>query len=92
MSKFLANIKQHIQSVAILRNNHDLLYQFHQGAPFLYTLDRQQHPNEQMQNDYNKLHPAYKYPSVLDKGTPFSILLADPSYIKHLKINGRRFD
>jgi hypothetical protein len=60
MSKFLANIKQHMQSVAILRNNPDLLYQFHQGAHFLYTLDRQQHPNAQMQNDYNKLHPAYR--------------------------------
>ncbi len=92
MSKFLANIKHHMQSVAILRNNPDLLYQFHQGAHSLYTLDRQQHPNAQMQNDYNKLHPAYKYPRVLDKGTPFSILLADLTYIKHLKINAHRFD
>jgi hypothetical protein len=45
-----------------------------------------------MQADYNKLHPAYKYPRVLDKGTPFSILLADLTYIKHLQVYGKRFD
>jgi hypothetical protein len=92
-SKFFANIKQHIQSAAILRNNPGLLQNYHMGASSLYTLDRQQQTvNPEMQADYNKLHPAYKYPQVLDRGMPWSILLADPSYIKHLKVYGSSWE
>lgn len=89
-NKFLANIKHHIQSVAILRNNQNLLQNYHMGVEYLYTLDRQQQTvNRKMQDDYNKLHPAYKYPQVLNKGMPWSILLADPTFIKHLKVYGK---
>ena len=89
-NKFIANIKLHIQSAAILRNNPNLLKNYHMGAEYLYTLDRQQQTaNPKMQADYNKLHPAYKYPQVLDKGMPWSILLADPTYIKYLRVYGK---
>ena len=89
----MANIKHHIQSATILRNNPNLLQNYHMGAGYLYTLDRQQQTeNQQMQSDYNKLHPAYKYPQVLDKSVPWSILLADPAYIKHIQVYGKGWD
>jgi hypothetical protein len=89
--QFFNSVKQHIQSAMILRNNPNLLYLYNQGPMYLYTLHTQQYPNQQVQDDYNKLHPDYKYNRTLDNGMPFSILLADPKYIRHLQINASRF-
>ncbi len=85
-------IKLHWRSAMILRNNPTLLHMYNLGAETLYTLDRQQYPNKTVQDDYNKLHRDYKYHVVLDKGAPFSILIADPKFIRHLRFNVARFD
>ena len=91
-SSFFQKVQQHYRSAMILRNNPALLDIYNLGTGSLYTLDRQQYPNQKMQDDYNKLHRDYKYPAVLNKGAPLSILIADPKYIRHLRFNVARFD
>ena len=89
-AKLFNSFKQHIASAIIIRENEKLLAAYNLGAPYLYTLHKQQHPNIQMQEDYNKLHTSYKYNNILDKGIPLSILLADIRFIKYLEIYGKK--
>lgn len=91
MSNFINNLKNHYRSIMILRNNPDLLERYNLAPMSLYTLDTKQSTNVKLQEDYNQLHPDYKYHHILAKDSiPFGILLAKPEYIKNLAIFGRR--
>lgn len=73
-------------TIQILRNNKNLTEIYKVSPQSLYTLDRNEYPNKQIQEDYNKLPEEYKYHSVMFYGIPFSILFADFSMIKQLYI------
>ena len=73
-------------SVQILRNNKALTEIYKVSPQSLYTLEKNEYPNKQIQKDYNNLSKEYKYHSVMFYGIPFSILFADPSMIKQLNI------
>ncbi len=90
-NNFINNIKQHYRSIMILRNNPELLERYDLAPMSLYMLNTQQTTNIKVQEDYNQLHPDYKYHHILAKDSiPFGILFAEPRYIKHLAIYGRR--
>lgn len=73
-------------TIQILRNNKNLTEIYKVSPQSLYTLDRNEYPNKQIQEDYNKLPKEYKYHYVMFHGIPFSILFADFSMIKQLYI------
>ena len=91
MSNFINNIKNHFRSIMILRNNPELLEKYELAPMSLYILDTKQSTNIKVQEDYNQLHQDYKYHHILAKDSiPFSILLANPQYIKHLAVYERK--
>lgn len=91
MHDFINNLKQHYKSIMILRNNPELLRRYALAPMSLYTLSTNQSTNKKVQEDYNQLHPDYKYHHILGKDTiPLSILLADPQYIKLLTVFNMR--
>ena len=90
-NNFINNIKHHFRSIMILRNNPELLEKYDLAPMSLYILNINQSPNMEVQKDYNQLHPDYKYHHILGKDSiPFGILLANPRYIKHLAVYGRK--
>ncbi len=74
-----------LNNVKVLRNNKALTEIYRVSPQSLYTLHRNEYPNEKIQEDYNKLTGEYKYASVMWNGIPFSILLVDLSFIKQFK-------
>jgi hypothetical protein len=75
----------------ILRNNPELLEKYDLAPMSLYILDTEQSTNIKVQEDYNQLHRDYKYHHILAKDSiPFGILFANPQYIKHLEVYGRK--
>lgn len=87
MLNFIKNIRSHYRSILILRNNPDLLNRYNFAPMSLYILETNQSTDIKLQEDYNMLHKDYKYHGILGKESiPFGLILANPQYIKKLKV------
>ena len=90
-NNLINTVKHHYRSIMILRNNPELLELYDLAPVSLYILDIKQSTNNKLQEDYNMLHPDYKYHHILGKDSiPFGILFAKPAYIKQLYVYGHR--